>query len=454
MNSGLRLGGSAERPKRRENPSFSSSAGGVYRGSKRTCTERARWRLVRGQPAQRLSVHYQLECDYGTSTLTIYNDGDAVFLCEGHLSAIQSPQDNCIAGVRAVELNPAAGENSLVGAESPEVTETPEGLSEAASISSSDNPPSSAGGVLTDAVQSAVVMPDAPTVSGELVAEVQKPNTSVAADGPATGAVRADGSAGKADSPTTISQTQEEQPVAAPENAAAPATPSPSEAVVAARPRRGLAIPTARSAVRDLAYGNSAKALVDETIWNMAPGDVQAYRSALERGKTAQEAAQAAGGQLEVVHRKIAEYTAKIEPILSASQATISVGYGIDKPLEQAILEIIGSDALVETEKDAAVGNLGEFQREIKRGLESVISPLEAYRIARQIGERANWGAHSEVPEELKKAYRAVYARLRDALRAFVPEAREMEERLANLYVARSDIETVPPSKNVRSAAD
>src|SRR5215471_15294767 len=95
-----------------------------------------------------------------------------------------------------------------------------------------------------------------------------------------------------------------------------------------------------RPSGRDLTYGSAAKAMVDEAIWNMATGDYQVYRTALQQGKSPSEAAETAGGQLAVIHRKINEYTLKLEAILSKSQTTISVEEFIDKPLEQAVLDI------------------------------------------------------------------------------------------------------------------
>jgi hypothetical protein len=38
------------------------------------------------------------------------------------------------------------------------------------------------------------------------------------------------------------------------------------------------------SPVRDLTYGNSAKAMVDEAIWNMAAGNYRVYKTALQQG--------------------------------------------------------------------------------------------------------------------------------------------------------------------------
>ena len=85
--------------------------------------------------------------------------------------------------------------------------------------------------------------------------------------------------------------------------------------------------------------------MVDEVIWNLAAGNSQVYRTALQQGKSATEAAQAAGGQVAVVHRKISDYTLKLEAVLAESKAVIDVAEAIDKPLEQAMLEIIGNGA-------------------------------------------------------------------------------------------------------------
>ncbi len=229
----------------------------------------------------------------------------------------------------------------------------------------------------------------------------------------------------------------------------APKPSAPPETVksVAAKVERETIDPPSREPARDLTYGDGTKALVDETIWNMEPGDFEAYNTALRQGKTAAEAAQAAGGQLAVVHRKISEYTLKIEAVLSKSKSVISVADVIDKPLERAMLEIIGNSAMSDTQKDTAIDHLGAFQEQMKRDLNREITPLQAHRIAGLVGERAWWGATSDLSEELKPAYRAVYTSVRNAIRATVPQAHDLDERLANLYAAKSDLENQPAAK-------
>jgi hypothetical protein len=236
--------------------------------------------------------------------------------------------------------------------------------------------------------------------------------------------------------PNTSEQVKLPEPSEAKQTSRGPS--KPTGTLAATRTQRET---TTKRPVHDLTYGDSAKALVDETIWNMPTGDYEAYRTALQQGKPLAEAAQCAGGQIAIVHRKISEYSPKLEALLSCSKATINVRDVIDKPFEQALLEIIGNVAVGDVEKDAAIDHLGEFQEQINRELEREITPLQAHRIARAIGDRVNWGTGACLQEELKPAYRAVYASIKNAVHAAVPEALDLDERLANLCAAKFDME-------------
>jgi hypothetical protein len=231
---------------------------------------------------------------------------------------------------------------------------------------------------------------------------------------------------------------------------AKPEASAPRHAMVssglAAKPGGATKDPLVRVRDRDLTYGNAAKAQVDEAIWNLATGDYKLYRTALENGRATIEAAEAAGGQIAIIHRKIAEYTAKIEALLSESNARIKVEV-INKPLEQATLDIIGNDGISEMEKDAAIDQLGALQESLNRGLNQEITPLQAHRIAHVIGKRANWGTSADLPDELKPAYGAVYTNLRNAIATAVPDAISLFERLANLYVVKGELENAPQPK-------
>ena len=316
---------------------------------KRHCTLRAEWRLLRGQPAQPLSGHYGLGCDYGTPLITIYTNGDPVFLCSSHASTIGRPNDDCIVGVRLLE------------AQSADNTHPPE-----------DNQ--------------------------------RKPTESPAAK-------------------NSVSLPTE-------------------DSLPAPKIRRDPG-PSKKRPVPDLAYGDSSKALVVEAIWNLPAGDLDVFKAELQQGKSLIEAAQSAGGQFAIVHRKIAEYTLKIEAILSESKATIDVSNVIDSPFEEAMVEIISNVKLSEMERDRAIDCLGAFQAQVKHGLDREITPLQAHRIVRIVGDRGSWGIGMGPSDELKPVFRAIYKSVRRALDVAAPEAKDLNERLMNLYAAKSDLESL-----------
>jgi hypothetical protein len=181
--------------------------------------------------------------------------------------------------------------------------------------------------------------------------------------------------------------------------------------------------------------------MVDEVIWNLATGSYQVYKTALQQGKPATEAAQAAGGQLAVVYRKISEYALKLDAVLTESKATVNVEEAIDRPLEQAMLEIISNGAMSDLEKDTAIQQLGALQECVKQGLQGDIAPTRANQIIVAIGDRLNWGGTSDVSDETKAIYRALYGSLKTSILTAVPEAQNLHDRLTNLYAAKSDLE-------------
>ncbi|MFY9801627.1 MAG: hypothetical protein WA211_03545 [Candidatus Acidiferrales bacterium] len=181
--------------------------------------------------------------------------------------------------------------------------------------------------------------------------------------------------------------------------------------------------------------------MVDEVIWNMATGSYQVYRTAPQQGKSATEAAQAAGGQLAVVRRKISDYTLQLEAVLSESKAIINVEEAIDKPLEEAMLDVISNGAMSDLEKDTAIQQLGALQECVQHGLHGNITPLRANQIIQVIGAQPNWGGTSDVSEEIKAVYRALYGSLKTSIFTAVPEAQNLHDRLTDLYATKSDLE-------------
>ena len=315
------------------------------------CTSRAEWRLQPGKPAEPLSAHYRLNCDYGTAVITCWEDGgsEPIYVCESHAEQLGRSREH-YTDVRIIT----------------------------AQSNHSDNPVK-----CEDRTQIREVACTKPEDAASSEAARSLENTNVG---------------------------------------------------------RAKTDPSVRSPARDLTYGNSAKAMVDEVIWNMATGNYQVYRTALQQGRSAAEAAQAAGGQLAMVHHRISDYTLKLEAVLSGSKAIINVQEAIDKPLEHAVFEIIGNGAMSDSEKDAAIQQLGALQEWVKQGLQGDITPVQANRMILAIGDRLNWGGTTDVSEESKAAYRALYSSLKTAIRTAVPEAENLHDRLINLYAAKSDL--------------
>ena len=319
---------------------------------KRYCTNHAKWRLKTGKPAETLSAHYRLDCDYGTAVIVCWQQGgsEPIYVCESHAQQLGRSREHC-PDVRIITTEPEHGTN-------PTKSEERVQAQELAATKTNGSPLSEAASGLAD------------IKAGRLITD---------------------------------------RPV--------------------------------RTPVRDVTLGNSAKAMVDEGIWNMAKGDYQAYRTALQQGVSEAEAARAAGGQLAFIHRKIREYNLKLEGVFSDSKARINVGQAVDRPLEQAMLEVIGNVTMSEVEKDAAIQQLGTLQEWVKQGLRGDITAVETNRILLAIGERLNWGGPTGIAEEFKPVYRALYGSLKTAIRTAVPEAENLHDRLTNLYAAKSDLE-------------
>jgi len=374
---------------------------------KRTCPSRAEWRLQTGKPAEALSANYRLECDYGTPVILCWEKGgnEPIYVCESH----------------AKELGPSREHGQ-----------------EARVISAESEQPKSEknGNPIPAKAKNRTGKVAVTKVNGSTLSEARIVSPEVQRDA----------------SPTQAEVRSQLLDVAVTKSEA-PSLPDVPHKSKEPKAERKVAEASTRTRVRDLTFGNSAKAMVDEAIWNLAKGDYDLYRTALQQGKTPSEAAQAAGGQLAVIHQKIRDYALKLEAVLTESKTTISTAETIDKPLEQAVLEIIGNDTMSDSEKDAAIQQLGSVQESVKQGLRGDVTALQASQIMLAIGDRLNWGANSEVSEERKPVYRAVYLNLKTAIFAAVPEAKNFVDRLTNLYAAKSEVNPALLSTNELTSA-
>jgi hypothetical protein len=371
-----------------------------------------------------ISAHYRLECDYGTPVILLWQKGgsEPIYVCDGHAKQLGPSRDH--------------GPDARILTSETDQKEKPLPQEDR----SKDATPVLAKAKQADSLKA---VQTSPAATAEPVPPVEPTETKPK----------------DTESPQVMQTPQatriESVPPVAPAEAKAKDSDSPKALPTppAARPVRVVTDAPVRSRVRDLTFGDSAKAMVDEAIWNLATGDVEAYRTALQHGKSAREAAQAAGGQLAVIHQKAGEYALRLEELLSASKATISVEGVIDKPLEQSMLEIISNGAMNDAEQDAAIQRLGTVQEWVKHGVQGEMTLLQANRILLAIGERLNWGGASDVAEGCRPVYRTLYGNLKTAIRAAVPDVQNLHDRLTNLYAAKSELDKeLQPAKEFSAA--
>ena len=145
---------------------------------------------------------------------------------------------------------------------------------------------------------------------------------------------------------------------------------------------------------RDVTYGNPAVALTKEGITDIPTGDYEAYKDALRAGQSPTQASQAAGGRFASVNQRISELTPRLDNLLSQSQTTIPVKDVIDKPLNNAALDIIMNPAMTDLEKDTAVNQLARSAKVFEAGARAeryafpVAGHQASYRQPRELGRQ------------------------------------------------------------------
>ena len=197
---------------------------------------------------------------------------------------------------------------------------------------------------------------------------------------------------------------------------------------------------------RDVVYGNPAKALTDERISSPFTGDI-------EKVKAAGGDLTAAGGRLGDVAQRVSQLQPQVNQALGQSTKTISVADAIDKPLTDAMNDIIGNSAMTDPEKMAAISQLGGLQASLKEGLGADISPLKANQLKNLVGSRVRWNGQNAIGDEVKPAYKAVYASLKGEVNNAVPEIADLNERLTNLYAAQDDLVRLARNEEVSRGA-
>ena len=203
---------------------------------------------------------------------------------------------------------------------------------------------------------------------------------------------------------------------------------------------RGMINASVGATARDVIYGNPAKALLNEGIKTPVTGDIELFKQAMRSGASPSDALVAAGGRAGAISQRINQLAPQLDAALQGSNSTISTAQTIDRPLNDAAAAIINNRAMTETEKDAAINQIGALQKALKENLPANITSLQANQIKQAIGDRVNWGGNIAVGDEIKPAYRAVYGALKNAVNKAVPETAGINERLTDLLAAQSDV--------------
>jgi hypothetical protein len=192
---------------------------------------------------------------------------------------------------------------------------------------------------------------------------------------------------------------------------------------------------------RDVAYGNPAKALLDENITSPFTGDIEVYKTALRTGKTPEEAAQVAGGRIAAINSKINELKPQLDSVLQGSKAKIPLFDIMGDTVLKTGVEIENDPALTAAEKRLAGRKLDGLYDSIKEwaGKEN-ITPVQAAELKRSIGNRIAWGGKEAVGDNVKPVYKELYGALKNAVHTAVPEAAQLDERLTNLMAAYGDV--------------
>jgi hypothetical protein len=204
---------------------------------------------------------------------------------------------------------------------------------------------------------------------------------------------------------------------------------------------------------RDVTYGNPANALLDNDIKSVRTGDIEKVKAA--GGDLTKAGGPIAKSRLGGVSSKIEELQPQLQAELGKATGMIKVSDAIDKPLNDALDDIANDRAMTQSEKDAAVKQLGELQQSLKEGLGPDITAQQANEIKGQVGKQAEFQRKSAVPpnDRVLKAYRQVYGTLNDEINSVSPGAARINKQLTNLHAAQGDLLNLSRNEEVSRGA-
>ena len=163
---------------------------------------------------------------------------------------------------------------------------------------------------------------------------------------------------------------------------------------------------------KDVYYGDPSKALMDENITNLTTA-----------------------GRINKVADSITSVESKLRPILDAGPR-IDVASTVKPIVDNAELNVMNS-LMTPAEKTNAFEQLNVLrQRADQLG---VVSSTDANQFKRLVGDSVNWKKGTEpLHPDVESAYRKAYGTIKNEINTNNPGIQELNERLTNLYAART----------------
>ena len=224
-----------------------------------------------------------------------------------------------------------------------------------------------------------------------------------------------------------------------------PAAEASIKGLAGSKVARGMMNESMMATTRDVAYGNPAKALLDENIATPFTGDLEKFKDAIRSGATLQGAAEAAGGRISAVSQKINELAPQLNAALSKSTVKIPATVVTDT-IDQAIRDIAKNRGITAADAQSAVAELNAIKMAalkvpgVPGATATAWAPLEANALKHEIGQQVDWTGRDRVGQLVEPIRKQIYGDLRDAVNAAAPGTSEINERLTNLLAAQTDI--------------
>jgi hypothetical protein len=239
--------------------------------------------------------------------------------------------------------------------------------------------------------------------------------------------------------------------------AAAPTAEAGVRSLFNSKLARGLVNESVMAAPHDVAYGNPAKALIDEGIATPLTGDVEKFKDAIRSGATLQGAAEAAGGRIAAINEKINELAPQLHQKLAAAGTSRAAGATfsnlaripastVTDPIDNGIQAILKNRGVTAEDAQAAIKELQALKQaalkvpSVPGATATAWAPLEANALKQEIGQSTNWAGRERIGELVEPIKKQVYGNLKNAVNQAAPGTAALNERLTNLLAAQSDV--------------